>query len=353
MYILALQRMYADPAIVRGTGVHKGLQDGFIGILQFYIFAHQDDVHFVGRVFDAFQELFPPGQVGRCKIIDLQLADGQFVQMLLVHVQGNLVDAPGVDALDDVAGTDIAEEGNLAAQFRRQRVLCPANDDIRPHTALLEGLHRVLGGLGLEFFGGAQIRDERQVDGHGVLFRQFPLQLAHRLHEGLRFHITNGSADFRQNDVVLSGTAQQEHPALDFVRNVGDNLHGFAQVGALALLGNDRVINLAGGYVVGLGSIDAQVALIMSEVQVGLGAILGHIAFAMLVGIQGPGVDVDVGVEFLDGHPQASCLQEFSQRRSDDSFSQRGSHAARNKDILRIHNGIQRYDFPFKSQATF
>ena len=291
--------------------MHKGLQDGFVRVLQFHIFAHQDDVHFVGRVFDPFQEFFPAGEVGRCKIIDLQLADGQFVQMLLVHVEGNLVDAPGIDALDDVAGTDIAEKGNLAAQFRRQRVFRAAHDDIRPHTALLEGLHRVLGGLGLEFLGGAQIRDERQVDGHGVLFRQFPLQLANRFHEGLGFHVADGPADFRQDDIVLSGAAQQQHPTFDFVRNMRDDLHGFPQVGALALLGNDRVINLAGGYVVGLGSIDAQEAFIVSEVQVGLGAILGHIAFAMLVGIQGPGVDVDVGVKFLDGHPQASGLQEF------------------------------------------
>ncbi len=46
----------------------------------------------------------------------------------------------------------------------------------------------------------------------------------------------------------------------------------------------------------------------MSEVQVGFVPIIGDIAFAVLVGIEGAWVNVDVGVELLYRDAVATCL---------------------------------------------
>ena len=124
--------------------------------------------------------------------------------MFLVHVQGNLVDAPGIYALDHVAGADVAEKGYFSAKVFRKGVLRAADDDIGLHTGFLEHLDGVLGGLGLEFLGCVEVGDEGEVDGHAVLFRQFPLQLAHRFHKGLGFHIPHCSAYFREDDVIIT-----------------------------------------------------------------------------------------------------------------------------------------------------
>ena len=46
----------------------------------------------------------------------------------------------------------------------------------------------------------------------------------------------------------------------------------------------------------------------MSEIEVRFVTIVGDIAFAVFVGVQRPWVDIDIGVEFLDGDAVATCL---------------------------------------------
>ena len=46
----------------------------------------------------------------------------------------------------------------------------------------------------------------------------------------------------------------------------------------------------------------------MSEVQIGLSAIVCHIALPMLVWIERSWVNIDIGIKFLDGSSQATSL---------------------------------------------
>ena len=71
-----------------------------------------------------------------------------------MHVQGDLVDAPGIYALDHVARLYIAEQRHLALDVIGQGMLRTADDDVRLDSALLQFLHGVLGRLCLEFLGG-------------------------------------------------------------------------------------------------------------------------------------------------------------------------------------------------------
>ena len=201
----------------------------------------------------------------------------------------------------------------------------------------LERLDGMLGRLGLQFLGGPQVRHQRQVDAHQVLFGHLPLELPDRLDEGLRLHVAHRAADFRHDHVVLPGLAEEQHPAFDLVRDVGDDLDRLAQVGALAFPVDDRPVDLARRDVVRLRHVDAQEPFVVPEIQVGLGAVLRHIALAVLVRIQRSGVDVDVGIEFLDGDPQPSGLQELRQRSRNDAFAQGGGHAASNENVLCVH----------------
>ena len=51
---------------------------------------------------------------------------------------------------------------------------------------------------------------------------------------------------------------------------------------------------------------------VMSEIKVGLGAVNCHIAFSVLVWIEGARINVDVRIKLLDCDVVASCLQEFT-----------------------------------------
>ena len=104
-------------AVIGRAGVYEGLLDGLVGVLEFHILAHQHNLHFVGGMGEALEEFLPSAQVRLVEIFYLEFSHGQFVQMFLVHVQGNLVDAPGIYALDYVAGADIAEQGNFPAEI--------------------------------------------------------------------------------------------------------------------------------------------------------------------------------------------------------------------------------------------
>ena len=74
---------------------------------------------------------------------------------------------------------------------------------------------------------------------------------------------------------------------LDLVGDVGDELDGLAEVVAAALLADDGVEDLAGGQVVDAGEDAGGEALVVAEVEVGLGAVVEHVDLAVLVGRHG------------------------------------------------------------------
>ena len=76
----------------------------------------------------------------------------------------------------------------------------------------------------------------------------------------------------------------------------------------------------------------------MSQVEVGLKTVVRHVALAVLVGVQGARVDVDVGVEFLNSDLIAACLQQTADAGGDDALTQRRDHSACDEDVLCVHN---------------
>ena len=89
---------------------------------------------------------------------------------------------------------------------------------------------------------------------------------------------------------------------------MGDDLYGLAEVVALTLLADDVLVDTPGGDIVGSRGRYVEEALIVSKIQVGFVPVIGDIAFAVLVGIEGAWVNVDVGVELLYRDAVATCL---------------------------------------------
>ncbi len=288
------------------------------------------------RIVEPADEVLPFDEVGFGSL-NREMVEHQFVESLFLHLERHLVDGVCVDGLDDMPRLHIAEERDFLAEFRREVVLGAADDDVRLHAALLKHLHAVLGRLGLELLGGLEIRHEGEVYRNAVFLREFPLKLTHGLNERMRLHVSDRSADFGDDDIVVAGLREQHHPALDFVRDVRDNLHCLAQIRALAFLAYHGVVNLARGDIVRLGSIDSEKALVVPEVEVCLRAVLSDIALAVLVRVERARVDVDVGVEFLDCDLQTPRLKKFCERCGNDSLSEGGCDTACDEDVLCVH----------------
>ena len=114
----------------------------------------------------------------------------------------------------------------------------PAQQDLGLDADLAQLHHRVLGGLGLQLAGGADVRHQRDVHGDGVLGAHLEAQLPDRLEEGQRLDVADRAADLDDDDVDVLGAL--EDAGLDLVGDVGNDLHGAAQVFTAPLLLDDR-----------------------------------------------------------------------------------------------------------------
>lgn len=146
----------------------------------------------------------------------------------------------------------------------------------------------------------------------------FPLKLADGLDEGLPLDIADRSADLCDDHVYVLPDAV--YFFLDLVRDVRYDLHGAAVVAAIALAPEDAEVHLPGGDGGIAGEVFIDKALVVAQVEVGFRAILGDEDFAVLIGVHGAGVDVEIGVEFLDGHRIAARLQKPAQRGGGDAL---------------------------------
>src|SRR5689334_2286176 len=92
--------------------------------------------------------------------------------------------------------------------------------------------------------------------------------LTDRFEERERFDVTDGAPDLDHGDFRVAGSAPDE--LLDFVGDVGDDLHRSAQIIAPPLLADHALVNLAGREVVALAHLCLNEALVVTQVEVSL-----------------------------------------------------------------------------------
>ena len=150
------------------------------------------------------------------------------------------------------------------------------------------------------------------------------LHLADRLEEGQRLDVTDGAAHLDDHDIrlrqLIFGHAQDA--MLDLVGDVRDHLHGATEVVAAALLGDHRRIDLAGRDVARLAQRDVDETLVVAEVEIGLGAVIGDEHLAVLIRRHRARIDVEIRVELLHADMQAARLEDRADRGGGDSLAE-------------------------------
>jgi RNA-splicing ligase RtcB len=120
-------------------------------------------------------------------------------------------------------------------------------------------------------------------------------QLADRLEERQRLDVAHRAADLDHADVGFAGA--HAYALLDLVGDVRNHLHRGAKVVAAAFLGDHALVDAAGREIAVAPGRRAHVALVVTKIQVGLGAVVGDEHLAVLERAHRARVDVDVGVE--------------------------------------------------------
>src|SRR6202035_665547 len=161
------------------------------------------------------------------------------------------------------------------------------------------------------------------------------LQLADGLEERKALDVSNGPPHLDHHDIGLRIARGAEDLLLDHVRHVWDHLDGRAQVVSSALACDDLLVDLAGGHVGRYGQVLVDEPLVMAEVEVGLGTVIGDEDLAVLVGAHRSRVHVEIWVELLKGDGEVAGLQDVPDRRRSDALSQRGDDTPGHENVLR------------------
>src|SRR5881396_732533 len=246
-------------------------------------------------------------EVARARLEPEELRD-DLVEPFLVEDQRDLVDGLHVLGGDDRLFLDVAEEGDLRLDPRRQVAIGTAEEDVRLDPDRAQLFHGVLGRLGLELRRRLHERHECQVDVDDVLAADVLLELSDGLEEREPLDVAHGPADLDDDDVRVPRHATDRR--LDLVGDVRDHLDGTAEVIAAPLLLDHGEVDLPRRHVVVARHAARGEPLVVPEVEVGLAAVVGDEHLAVLVGTHRPRVHVDVRVHLLQRDPEAPRLQE-------------------------------------------
>ena len=216
------------------------------------------------------------------------------IQPLLVIFDGNRIDRIDIQRRDDRFLADIAEQRDLAPFILADGHFRPAEQHVGLNTDRQQFLNRMLGRLGLQLAGGADIGQQRDMQEHHPLAPHLVAELADRLQEGQAFDIADRAADLADDEILAIHVSADEF--LDRVGNVRDHLHGGAQIIAAPLALDHGRIDSAGRHIVAAARGNAGETLIMAEVEIGFGTIVGDENLAMLQRAHRAGIDVQIGV---------------------------------------------------------
>ena len=319
LQVLGLDPLQVHPRALAQPAVLEGLAHGLVGVLVVDVLADDGDGHFVQRIERGVYRGFPLGQVGGLRVVDAELAQDDLVQALPVQAHRDAVQHIHVRHADDGALGHVGEQRDLATLGIGDRLLGAAQQHVGLDADGAQFLHRVLGGLGLQLAGGGHVRHQRQVHEERLLGAAFGADLADRFQERQRLDVAHRAADLHQRHVEAFGGLVDA--AADLVGDVRDHLHRGAQVVAAALLADHVLVDPAGGDGVLAAQARAHEALVVAQVQVGLGAVVGDVHLAVLERAHGARVDVDVGVQLHHRDLQATCFEDGRKRSGGDALA--------------------------------
>ncbi|OPZ82778.1 MAG: hypothetical protein BWY76_02607 [bacterium ADurb.Bin429] len=183
--------------------------------------------------------------------------------------------------------------------------------------------HAVLGRFRFALARGPDLRHQRHVQVERIFVPFVLAHLADGFQEGQAFDVAHRAADLHDDHVHAGFLRHHADAVLDLIGDVRDHLHRLPQIIAAALLADDGVIHLAGGDAGVRAEVDVHEALVVAQVQVGLGAVVGDEDLAVLVRVHRARVHVQVRINFNDGDGEAAVAQEPAETCRGEPFPQR------------------------------
>ena len=325
--LLGVDPQDLDSGIIDDAAVMQCLCHGQIRILECHILAHQTDGHILVRIVLTLGHCSPLGQI-RLTVFQTQVVADAVGQSLVLQHHGNFIQRRRSHILNNIFFPDVAEHTDLPLHILRNFQLGTANDHVRLDADGQQFLDGVLGRLGFQLVGAGNVRHQGNMDVHGVSSAHLGHELTDRLQERCAFDIAYCTADLCDDHIRIGLLADTVNTVLDLVGDVRNYLYCTAQIVAPALLVQNGPVNLTGGDIVVDGKAFVNKALIVTQIQVRLCAVIGNEHFAVLIRTHRAGVNIDIRIKLLNGDLIASGFQQATQRSRSDSLTQTGHNAA-------------------------
>ena len=332
-YFFRLDPPYFNFGVVGIAAVPQRLGNGHIRVVHPDVFAHQGDFHFFMRLLYFETHVRPVAEVGLFGPLT-QFATDDARHVVFFKHKRRLVNVFYGEAFYHAIWLDVAKQGEFLLGGVVQRHVAAGHHDVGRNAHAAQFFHRVLRRLCLLLAAAGDVRHQRDVDKQAVAAPGVAADLTYCLDKRLRLDVAYGAAYFRHYDVGVGLFADGIDKFLDFVGDVRNNLHRFAQIFALTLFVEHVPIYFARRQVGIFVEVFVDKPFVMPQVEVGFGAVFGDVHLAVLIRAHCAGVYVDVRVEFLCGDFKPALFEKPAQRRHDYALAQSRHNAARHEDIF-------------------
>ena len=272
------------------------LNQRFIGVFQFGIFANNRNINLTFGFAHRRQHLIPARQIRRRRVRYAKRIQDLAIQPLAVIGMRHLINRIDIARLYNRAFTHITKQPNLALFTIGNGPVAPAHQNIGLDADRTQFLDRVLGRFGFHLTGGGNEGKQGQMHENGLTARQIILQLTNGLEKGQSFNIAYRAANLAQHEIQIFHIALDE--GFDGIRHMRNDLHRTAQIIAAAFAFQNVAVNLSGRHIVAATGGHTGEALIMTQIKVCLGPIIGHIHLAVLIRAHRAGVYIEIRVKF-------------------------------------------------------
>ena len=311
----------------------ESLRNGQICIVELYIFSDKSDIHMILEILDTIDHFSPVIQI-RFTGLDSEFPAYDLREARIFKHKRCFIQIRKSDVLYDTVFLDVTEVRDFFEYVIFKRLIAAKYKNVRGHSHSLKFLDGMLCGLGLMLIRSVEERHQCHMYEERIVFSDFKGYLSHRLYKGLGFDITHRSAYLRNDHIGICLPADTVDEVLDLIGYMRDYLHRGSQVLAPSLAVQNVPVYSSGCQVRELVKVLIDESLVMSQVQIGLSAVIRNIDLTVLIGTHGSGINVDIGIKFLRCDLQPSRLEKSSKGCCRYSFTEAGDHSACHKYIF-------------------
>ena len=183
------------------TRVLEGLIHRHVCVMQLHVLAHKSNLHRATRGQQAVDKVAPVVELERAGQVEAQAVAHNAVEALRLHHERHHVDIGGILGRDDGLGWDTSVERDLLANVAAKRTIRSQHQDVGLDTNASQLVDRMLGRLGLQFAGNAEVWHEGDVHEGNTVAALLIAHLTDCLEKWQRLDVAHRAADLHNHHV--------------------------------------------------------------------------------------------------------------------------------------------------------